>query len=237
MNYCLFLLAQQFQVPTPATEAEQLLRLTSALRGIRGLTQLVSHQASSGVRDPEVKEAAGPDYAFQLYFDDLLSLENALTRGSALDRTLASTDVALRLHFSWCHQAMAVRRYRVSGDSRSNAIDRHGCTYFVSYEGRSADDEKWLGHYLRHHPPIMARLPGLRKLEVYSRIDYRCDLDIRRARSLQRNIVAFDSQDQLNAALASPVREELRADYHGFPSFDGTSPHGAMNSQTFAPAA
>lgn len=238
MNYCLFLLAQETRIPTEVIEAKQLLQLAFALRSIHGLTQLVSHQAVGGVRDPAIKDTAGPDHAFQLYFDELLSLERVLISGSALDRALTSNNAPLRRHLDWHHQVMAVRRYPLPGrPSRSKVTAQHECTYLVAYEGRSADDEKWLAHYLRHHPPIMARLPGLRKLEVYSRMDYRSDLAIKKSRSLQRNVAVFDSQEQLNDALDSPVRQELRADYEGFPRFEGTSPHRAMVSQTFAAAA
>jgi uncharacterized protein (TIGR02118 family) len=237
MSYCLFLLAQQARTPVGAAGQEPLSRLVSVLRGIPGLTHLMGHRAISGVHDPAIKNAAGPAHAFQLYFDELLSLEQVLRSESVLDRALASGDAPLRRPFQWSHQAMAVRRYELPGHSlQPEAAVQQGCTYFVSYEGQSADDEEWLAHYLRHHPPIMKKLPGLRKLEVYSRIDYSSELDIERSRALQRNLVVFDSQQQLNEALDSPVREELRADYDGFPPFKGVSPHGAMLSEAFAPA-
>jgi hypothetical protein len=231
MSYCLFLLAQQAMIPAAAMGEEELRPLIAALSSAPGLTYLVSHRAITGVRDPAIERAAGPSHALQLYFDELLSLEGLLTSGSVLDRALGTSDAPLRRHLHWCHQAMAVRRYQLPAyAARSASPGRQECTYFVSYEGRSTDDEEWLAHYLRHHPPIMAKLPDLRKLEVYSRLDYRSELDIEKARSLQRNIVVFDSQDRLNVALSSPVREELRADYEGFPRFNGTTPHRAMVS-------
>lgn len=238
MNYCLFLLAQEARAPVGAIGPEPLSRLVSVLRGMPGLVQLISHRAVSGVQDPAIRHAAGPAYAFQLYFDELLSLEQVLQPGSVLDRALASSEAPLRGQLRWCHQAMAVRRYGLPGPSSdAGTAPQQGCTYFVSYEGQADDDEAWLAHYLRHHPPIMKKLAGLRKLEVYSRIDYSSGLDIERSRALQRNIVMFDSERQLNDALDSPVRAELRADYDGFPAFTGASPHGAMLSEAFAPAA
>ena len=238
MNYCLFLLAQEARTTTPTGGLEQLPQWISALRGLDGLTHLVTHRAISGVRDPAIKESVGPRHAFQLYFNDLLSLEGALTSSSVLDQALGSSDAPLRSHLHWCHQVMAVRRYPLpEPSSPSGTPAQQECTYFVSYEGRADDDELWLAHYLRHHPPIMTKLPGLRRLEVYSRMDCRSDLDIEQSRALQRNLVVFDSEDRLNDALGSPVREELRADYEGFPRFEGTSPHGAMISQAFAPVA
>lgn len=238
MSYCLFLLAHQARTPVDAAGQAPLSQLVFVLRGIPGLAQLVSHRAIGGVQDPAIQHAAGPAHAFQLYFDELLSLEQVLRSGSVLDRALASGDAPLRGPFQWSHQAMAVRRYGLPRHVlQPEAAVQQGCTYFVSYEGQSADDEAWLAHYLRHHPPIMKKLPGLRKLEVYSRIDYSSGLDIERSRALQRNIVMFDSEQQLNDALDSPVRAELRADYDGFPPFTGASPHGAMLSEAFAPAA
>lgn len=238
MSYCLFLLAQEAWAPRGAIGPEPLSRLVSVLRGVPGLAQLVRHRAVSGVQDPSIQHAAGPIHAFQLYFDELLSLEQVLRPGSVLDRAMASSEAPLRGQLRWCHQAMAVRRYELPGHSSgAETTLQQGCTYFVSYEGQADDNEAWLAHYLRHHPPIMKKLPGLRKLEVYSRIDYSSGLDIERSRALQRNIVMFDSEQHLNEALDSPVRAELRADYEGFPPFKGTSPHGAMLSEAFAPAA
>ena len=42
-----------------------------------------------------------------------------------------------------------------------------------------------------------------------------------RGRYLQRNKVAFDSRAALEAALASPVRSEMRADFAAFPPYRG----------------
>ena len=42
------------------------------------------------------------------------------------------------------------------------------------------------------------------------------------------NEVAFDDIDAFNAAMASPVREELRAHYREFPRFTGASTHYPM---------
>jgi hypothetical protein len=47
---------------------------------------------------------------------------------------------------------------------------------------------------------------------------------------MQRNKVVFDSPDALNAALASPVRHEMRADFKNFPPFSGANLHFPMIS-------
>ena len=42
------------------------------------------------------------------------------------------------------------------------------------------------------------------------------------------NEVAFDSIDDFNTAMKSPVRQELRAQYRNFPPFSGRNTHYPM---------
>jgi len=77
----------------------------------------------------------------------------------------------------------------------------------------------------------MARLPGIRELEIYTPIDWRCPPSLKRVRHLQRNKVAFDSVEALAAALDSPVRRDMRADFAQFPSYRGRVTHFAMNTR------
>ena len=49
-------------------------------------------------------------------------------------------------------------------------------------------------------------------------------------RPLQRNKVAFDSREALEAALDSPVRGEMRADFARFPRYAGRVTHYAMTT-------
>ena len=102
------------------------------------------------------------------------------------------------------------------------------CTYLVSYEGEAEDLNAWLDHYLTNHPPIMARFPGVREIEVCTRIDWCGFLPWPRVNYMQRNKVVFDSSAALTAALASPVRHEMRADYKALPPFTGPVSHYPM---------
>jgi hypothetical protein len=54
---------------------------------------------------------------------------------------------------------------------------------------------------------------------------------------MQRNRVMFDSPEALTAALQSPVRHELRADFHTFPPFEGGNFHYPMWTDTIRPQA
>jgi hypothetical protein len=74
----------------------------------------------------------------------------------------------------------------------------------------------------------MAKLPGIRELEIYTPVQWVCAPGWRRMECMQRNKVAFDSAEALTAALNSPVRKEMRADYAKLPAFSGRVTHYPM---------
>ena len=159
--------------------------------------------------DPYLDDGAPPLLALQLYFDELPRLEEAC----------AGPLVALG---ECTAQAMAVRRFPVPQPGTP------GCTYLVAYEGPAQDEPAWHAHYLKYHPPIMARLPGIRELEVYTRVEWLAPPGWRRADCMQRNKVGFDSAPALTSALQSPVRKEMRSDYAALPAFSGAVTHFPM---------
>ena len=158
------------------------------------------------VHDPFLDDGPPPQSVAQLYFDSLASLEAA----------------AEAMRGPWTAEAMKVHVFPVPQPGAP------ACTYLVAYEGPADDEAAWHAHYLAHHPPIMARLPGIRELEVYLPIDWRCPASLARVRHMQRNKVAFDDARALGAALVSPVRAEMRKDYAKLPRFSGRVTHHAM---------
>jgi len=122
-------------------------------------------------------------------------------------------------------QAMLARPFPVPAPQP--LPDEH-CTYLVAYDGPAEDVTSWLGHYIAHHPPIMARFPAIRAIEIYTRLDVAAALPFPRADCMQRNKVVFDSPAALTAALNSPVRIEMRADYAQLPKFSGAVTHFPM---------
>jgi uncharacterized protein (TIGR02118 family) len=163
-------------------------------------------------RDPYLDDGAAPQDVTQAYFDTLEALEDAargLREGTA--------------------EAMQVHRFDVPEPWKRRP--QRWCTYLVAYEGPADDEAAWLSNYLEHHPPLMARLPGIRELEIYTPLEWRCPPQLRRVRHLQRNKVAFDSREALEAALASPVRMEMRADFARFPRYAGRVTHYAMTTE------
>lgn len=165
------------------------------------------------VRDPFLDDGAPPAHVAQLYFDSLATLE------AAVARVRAPGDA----------EAMRVHRFAVPEPWQR--VPPHYCTYLVAYEGPAENESAWLAYYLEHHPPLMSRLPRIRELEIYTPIEWRCPAPLKRVRHLQRNKVAFDDAAALAAALDSPVRREMRADFAGFPSYRGRVTHFAMTTE------
>jgi uncharacterized protein (TIGR02118 family) len=164
------------------------------------------------VRDPYLYDGPPPGGVTQLYFDSIGALERAAAELGAGEA-----------------EAMEVHRFAVP--ERWQHVPERYCTYLVAYEGPADDEPAWLAHYLKHHPPLMAKLPGIRDLEIYAPVDWRCPPSLKRVRHLQRNKVAFDSAEALAAALDSPVRREMRADFAQFPTYRGRVTHYAMNTR------
>ena len=180
------------------------------VRGIPGLEKL--HVYTPGrAHDPFLNDGAPPPLALQLYFGSLSSLEAAMAGPLSPVRAVCEA------------QAMLVRPFAVP-EPRQDPL----CTYLVAYEGKAEDENAWHAYYLAHHPALMAKLPGIRELEIYTPVQWLCPPGWRRAQCMQRNKVAFDSAEALSAALNSPVRKEMRADYAKLPAFSGRVTHYPM---------
>ena len=149
----------------------------------------------------------------QAYFADRAALDGAI---AALEGIVGSQ--------ARC-EAMAVTRFPVAEPGAG------GCSYLVAYAGPAEDPAAWHAHYNARHAPLMAELPGIRELEVYAPVAWRPAADAwQTVRSLQRNKVVFDSPQALEAALQSPVRAKMRADFATFPRYRGEVTHYPMLS-------
>ncbi|QGZ66916.1 ethyl tert-butyl ether degradation protein EthD [Paraburkholderia acidisoli] len=171
-----------------------------------------------------------PPCVVQAYFSDLCALEAALECDGALHRALQRAAPAAPAGVSpFTQQTMAVRRYAPL-HARALDAERERCTYLVGYAGPADDFNAWLTHYLQHHPPLMLQLPGLRELEICTRLDVRSGLPYAFDGFMQRNKVVFDDAAALARALASPVRDAMREHFHALPPFQGAAPHFPMRS-------
>jgi hypothetical protein len=206
------------QFPVAETDPEW---LTDAVAATPALQQGLIFTPSS-TRDPYLDDGPPPRLVVQLYFRDIDALEAALGPNGHLQR-LGTLDLA-----GATQQAMLVRRLPVADPVFRSPPGEPPCTYLVAYEGAADDLPAWLAHYIDDHPPIMARFPGIRQIEVYTRIDWCGGLPCPRVAHMQRNKVVFDSQAALTAALNSPVRHEMRAAFARFPPFTGPVTHFPM---------
>jgi uncharacterized protein (TIGR02118 family) len=178
--------------------------------------------------DPFVEYPPPPQLAFQLYFDDIDALEAAAGRQGAL-QALAAADTLPGIDTSGAaQQAMLARPHTVPDPAFRTPAGGLPCTDLIHYPGRAEDLEAWLRFYFESHVPLMRRLPGIRELELYTRIDWVSGLPFPRVHYMQRNKVVFDDAAAAEAALASPVRAEMRADFLSFPPFTEGNRHNPM---------
>jgi hypothetical protein len=230
MSTCLFL---TFRCRTEPVTGE-LAEFAKHLRSAPGLTRALVHTASSA-SDPYVSDGPPPSLLVQLYFREVHELEAALARDGQL-RALTSRDEFPALSAAEItQQAMLVRRFAVPDPVRKSAPGEPYFSYLVSYEGEAEDLNAWHSHYLGNHTRHMAMLPGIRELEVYTRMDWVSALPFTRVHFMQRNKVAFDSAEALTQALNSPVRHDMRADFRAFPKFSGPNNHYAMSTRVIEP--
>lgn len=185
---------------------------------------------------PFTSDPRPPQLALQLDFANLPTLEASIGPDGVL-RALALPNCWTSLEGAdVSHQAMIARQFPVHEEapSESKTPDRT-CSYLVHYPGCAADLNKWLLHYLTHHPRLMARLPAIREIEIFTRLDW-CDvLPWRRVHHMQRNRITFDSAAAMTSALESAALHDLRADYHRFPRFKGGNIHYPMETETLTP--
>ena len=206
----------------PTSGADSTNAVAAIVASVPGATEALLFTPAT-THDPFLDDGPAPPLAVQLAFPDIATLEAALVVGS---RLAALRDLWPDAEIA--EQAMLVRRFPVPNPASTSP---QPCTYMVAYNGTAANENAWLSHYIAHHPRLMARLPGIRQLEVYTRLDWCSAMPWQRAFALQRNKVVFDSPTALTAALSSPERQAMRADFHALPAFHGQVTHFAMHTQ------
>lgn len=211
--------------------------LATVVRIVRSTPEVeqVKVYTPESARDCYTDDGPSPQLALQLYFDDLAELEaaigpnghlQALARPGALP-SLDGADVT--------QQAMVTRPFPVLDPLSRVPADALPCSYLVHYPGSASDFNEWLAYYLSHHPQIMKFFPGIREIELFTRVDW-CDaMPWRRVEYMQRNKLVFDSAAALTEALNSSVRHDMKADFNQFPAFEGSNRHYAMATMTLVP--
>lgn len=206
----------------PAVADAEIEGVSAVLRAVPGLVRALLHTPAAA-HDPYLDDGAPPPLVLELYFDDIAALEAACGSDGSFQA------LARFASHGATQQAMLMRPYPVDDAA---ACAEPCCTYLVAYTGEAEDLNAWLAHYLAHHPAIMRRFPGIRGIEICSRLDCCSFLPFPRVNHMQRNKVVFDSPQALTAALASPVRHEMRADFRQFPPYRGGNTHFPMITRT-----
>lgn len=175
--------------------------------------------------DPFVEYPPPPQLALQLYFAEIAALEAAAGPRGPLQplAALASVDMT-----GASQQAMLARAFPVPDPVFRTPTGGLPCSDIIHYPGKAEDLNAWLAFYFASHVPLMQKLPGLRELELYTRIDWVSALPWPKAEHFQRNKVVFDDAAAVAAAFQSPVRAEMRADFLSFPFFTEGNRHNPM---------
>lgn len=232
MIVCHFVFFRIAARPADRASEADLARLTAHLRATPALRKAHIHTASpEAIRGPFAGDERAPALALQLYYDRIEDLEAPILAGGHLQGLAQCLPSLAGARIT--HQAMVVRPFPVPP---AGARTPTRCSYLVHYPGAAADMNAWLRHYVTHHPQLMFDLPGIREIEIYTRLDWCDDVPWERATAMQRNKVVFDSPAALAASLVSPALGPMRADYHAFPPFTGANVHYPMITTTLAPA-
>ena len=88
--------------------------------------------------------------------------------------------------------------------------------------GRREDEAAFIRNYVDTHPPTLGTLPGIRSVMCYFPLDMATPA-WRRPDYMIGNEVVFDSVAAFNAAMQSPVRQELRRHFREFPRSPGAT--------------
>jgi hypothetical protein len=198
--------------------------------GLPGLACFDLYTPADGIaRDPYNDDGAGPLMILMLDFATRDALAAAFAGGGIVTATdgLAPGIVATGTAFE--------RRFYPIGADKTPAPLQAPFSYVVRYHRPADDEAAFVKNYLASHPATEAKLPGVRSIMCYLPLDEicagnlpGCGTGLPSADYMIGNEVVFDDVGVFNAAMASPVREELRSHYRAFPRFTGANTHYPM---------
>jgi uncharacterized protein (TIGR02118 family) len=228
MRFCYFAFFES-RDPAARISEDDLETVRAMVSRVPGLSKAYLYQPVEA-SDLYTDDGSGPMFGLQLYFDHIEDLEASIGPQGAL-KAMAGTLPSLS-GTRGTQQAMLCRSFPVPEEKPHSP---QACSYLVHYPGPAQDLTDWLAHYVEHHPPIMMRFPGIREIEILSRIDWIDAMPWERVRPMQSNRVMFDSPEALTSALHSPVRHEMRADFARFPAYEGGNFHFPMTTELVLP--
>ena len=201
-------------------------RALAALPGLACADIYTPVQGSA--KDPYNHETSFPALLLMLDFKSRNALADAVNSGAiaralgALPDKIAATGAAFE------------RRFYPVGTGATPAPLDAPFSYVVRYHRPAEDEKAFIDNYLATHPVTQAALPGIRAIMCYLPIDEIGQSGpLASANYMIGNEVVFDDLAAFNVAMASPVREELRAHFREFPPFSGGNTHFPMARRRF----
>jgi hypothetical protein len=193
----------------------------SAWLALPGLTAVDLYwPVRGGTHDPFNNDGPGPLLIAMLQFPTKEKLQAGLSH-PRFEQSLAGMPVAAT------GTSFERRLFPVAGMPNPGPL-RAPFSYVVRYHHPAQNVAEFVSHYVADHPPILGKLPEIRSVLCYLPIDAGAAGILPPADYMIGNEVAFDSPDAFNAAMASPVRHELRAHFKSFPPFTGKNTHYPM---------
>ncbi len=199
----------------------------TALPGLSAVDAYV--MATSGTRDPFIDDGAGPLLLTMLHFNTARQMSHAIA-APAFARSLEGLPRGVTITGTPFER----RLYPIGGEATPGPLTAP-FSYVVRYHRPADDEAEFVSHYLADHPPLLAKLPEIRSVLCYLPLDAPATPALPTANIMIGNEVAFDSPEAFNAAMASPVRAELRAHFHTFPKFTGRTTHYPMMRRRLHP--
>ena len=86
--------------------------------------------------------------------------------------------------------------YPAAGETEDNTTTV-AVSYLVEYCRPAEDEAAFIEYYCANHPPIMAALPKIRRLEIYTPVDWSNPLALERADHMLMCDTSFDDTDAL----------------------------------------
>jgi hypothetical protein len=199
-----------------------------AWTALPGLTAVDLYQPiHGGTHDPFNDDGPGPLLMAMLQFSTLDKLQAGLSDPrfgqSFAGMPAAATGTRFERRF-----------FPVAGAPDPGPL-RAPFSYVVRYHHPAENVAEFVAHYVADHPPILGKLPQIRSVLCYLPIASGADNVLPPADYMVGNEVVFDTPEAFNAAMASPVRHELRAHFHSFPKFTGKNTHYPMMRRQLTP--
>jgi uncharacterized protein (TIGR02118 family) len=179
-----------------------------------------------GTHDPFNDDGPGPLLMALMQFPTKEKLQAGLS-DPRFEQSLAGMPVAAT-------GTSFERRFFPVADAPNPGPLRAPFSYVVRYHHPAENVAEFVSHYIADHPPILGKLPAIRSVLCYLPIGAATPGILPPADYMIGNEVAFDSPEAFNAAMASPVRHELRAHFKTFPPFTGKNTHYPMMRRQLA---